>query len=62
MRVLAYRDLEDELVATILGLEGIENGRQLIRVELDCINCVSDRCTRCTAGAVLLWWLVWLGD
>lgn len=33
--VLTYRDLEDELLATVVGLEGVENGRKLGRVEFD---------------------------
>jgi hypothetical protein len=32
----AYGDLEDELLATVLGVQGVENGRQLLTVELDC--------------------------
>lgn len=32
----AYGDLEDELLATVLGGNGVENGRQLLTVELDC--------------------------
>lgn len=32
----AYGDLEDELLATVLGGNGVENGRQLLTIELDC--------------------------
>lgn len=42
VRVLAYRDLEDKLVATVLGLKGVENGGELLGVELDCGQGVSD--------------------
>jgi hypothetical protein len=31
-----YRDLQDELLAVVFRLQGIENWRQGIRVELDC--------------------------
>lgn len=31
-----YRDLKDELLAVVLRLEGVQNGRQLGAVELDC--------------------------
>lgn len=31
-----YRDLEDELLAIVLGLKGVENGRELVGIELDC--------------------------
>jgi len=30
-----YRDLEDELLAIVGGLKGVENGRELLGVELD---------------------------
>lgn len=33
---LAYRDLEHELLAIVVGLKGVENGRELVGVELDC--------------------------
>jgi len=36
-RGLAYRDLKHELLAIVLGLKGVENGRELLGVELDCI-------------------------
>lgn len=32
----AYGDLENELLATVLGGNGVENGGQLLTVELDC--------------------------
>jgi hypothetical protein len=32
---LTYRDFEDELLLAIHGLEGIENWRKLVGVELD---------------------------
>jgi hypothetical protein len=32
---LTYRDLQDELLATVVGLEGIENGRKLGGVEFN---------------------------
>lgn len=31
-----YRNLKDELLATVLGLNGVENGRELVTVELHC--------------------------
>jgi hypothetical protein len=31
-----YRDLKDELLAVVLGLNGVENGRELVTVELHC--------------------------
>jgi hypothetical protein len=33
---LAYRDLEDELLAIVDGLKGVENGGELLGIELDC--------------------------
>jgi hypothetical protein len=33
---MAYRDLQDELLAVVFRVQGIENGWQLLRVELDC--------------------------
>jgi len=33
---LAYRDLKDELLAIVVGLKGVENGRELVGIELDC--------------------------
>jgi hypothetical protein len=33
--VLTYRDLQDELLASVIRLEGIENGRKLVAVEFD---------------------------
>ncbi len=35
-RGLAYRDLEDELLAIVDGLKGVENGGELLGIELDC--------------------------
>ena len=32
----AYGDLENELLATVLGGQGVQNGGQLLTVELDC--------------------------
>ena len=32
----AYGDLENELLATVLGGNGVENGRELLAIELDC--------------------------
>ena len=32
----SYRDLENQLLAAIVGRQGVENGRELFRVELDC--------------------------
>jgi len=29
-------DLEDELLAVVLGLQGVQNGRDLLGVKLDC--------------------------
>jgi hypothetical protein len=31
-----YRDLKDELLAVVLGLNGVENGREVVAVELHC--------------------------
>lgn len=36
VRGVSYRDLEDELLAIVGGLKGIENGGELLGVELDC--------------------------
>lgn len=33
--MLTYRDLKDQLLVTVHGLEGIENGRELVGVEFD---------------------------
>lgn len=33
---IAYRDLEHELLAIVVGLKGVENGGELLGVELDC--------------------------
>lgn len=33
-----YRDLEDELLAVVLGLESVKNGRELGAVEFYCRN------------------------
>jgi hypothetical protein len=38
MMLLPYRDLKDELLATVIGLKGVENGRKLIGIELDYTN------------------------
>lgn len=32
-----YRDLKDQLLAVVVGCEGVENGRELVRVEFHCI-------------------------
>lgn len=32
---IAYRNLEDELLAIVLGLKGVQNGRELLSLELD---------------------------
>ena len=34
--VVTYRDLKDELLAIVFGLEGIENRRKLVGIEFDC--------------------------
>lgn len=31
-----YSDLKDKLLSVVLGLNGIENGGQLVTLELDC--------------------------
>lgn len=31
-----YSNLKDELLATILGLNGVENRRELLTLEFDC--------------------------
>jgi hypothetical protein len=31
-----YSDFEDELLATVVGLEGVKNGWELVGIELDC--------------------------
>lgn len=47
-RGLAYRDLKHELLAIVLGLKGVENGRELLGVELDCCcQFVSATINRC---------------
>ena len=35
-RISTYSDLEDELLAVVLGLQGVQNGRDLLSVKLDC--------------------------
>ena len=37
-----YSDFEDQLLVTVLGCDGVENGRELIGVELDLQFAVSD--------------------
>lgn len=32
----AYGDLQHQLVALVVGLQGVQDGRELGRVELDC--------------------------
>lgn len=34
----AYRNLKNELLAVVLGVQGVENGRQLLTLELDYID------------------------
>lgn len=34
--VFTYSDLEHELLAVVGGLKGVENGRELLTLELDC--------------------------
>ena len=36
--VMTYRDLKDELLTTVVRLEGIENGRKLHGIEFDCYD------------------------
>tara|TARA_R110002060_G_scaffold44412_2_gene55805 strand:+ start:893 stop:1018 length:126 start_codon:yes stop_codon:yes gene_type:complete len=36
--LLTYRDLEDELLATIVGLKSVENRRKLVGIEFYCCN------------------------
>jgi hypothetical protein len=31
-----YRNLEDQLLAVVLGLNGVENGGKLLTIELHC--------------------------
>lgn len=40
----AYRNLENELLATVVGVKSVQNGRKLLAVELDWREkfCVSD--------------------
>jgi hypothetical protein len=46
-RVFTYGDLENELLAVVLGLQGVQNGRDLLGVKLDCaqtlVGCFSLR-------------------
>lgn len=39
--MLTYRDLKDELLTTIVGLESVENRRKLVGIEFYCENIVS---------------------
>jgi hypothetical protein len=39
--VLTYRDLKDELLTTIVGLEGVKNRGKLVSIEFYCKNIVS---------------------
>jgi len=34
--VFTYSDLEHELLAVVGGLKGVENGRELLTLKLDC--------------------------
>ena len=36
--IATYRDLKDELLAIVFGLEGIKNGRKLVGIEFNCYN------------------------
>lgn len=36
LQIRTYRNLQDELLATVLGLNGVQNGGKLLAVELDC--------------------------
>lgn len=38
MVVMAYRNLKNELLATVFGGQGVQNGWELLSVELDCIK------------------------
>jgi hypothetical protein len=38
-----YRDLEDELLTTVIGLEGVENGRKLVGIEFYYIETLVSR-------------------
>jgi hypothetical protein len=48
--VFTYGDLEDELLAVVGGLQGVQNGRDLLGVKLDCaqtlVGCFSLRAQR----------------
>jgi hypothetical protein len=41
--VETYRDLKDEPLAIVVGLEGIENRRKLVGIELDCYGSSASR-------------------
>lgn len=60
LKVLAYRDLEHELLAIVLRLESVQDRRQLLRVELDCGYRVSDYTA--SARRVLLFFSQCCGD
>jgi hypothetical protein len=36
--IATYRDLKDEPLAIVFGLEGIKNGRKLVGIKFDCYN------------------------
>lgn len=49
-----YRDLEGELLAVVLGGQGVKNRGQLGRVELDCYGELGKYCSLRTTRAALL--------
>lgn len=49
--VFTYGDLEDQLLATVLGLKSVENGRELLTLELDCARTLA-ACSSHRAQAV----------
>jgi len=57
--VFTYSDLEHELLAVVGGLKGVENGRELLTLELDCartlVGCVSWHRAPAVAAARRRW-------
>jgi hypothetical protein len=49
---LAYRDLEDELLVVVGGLKSVENGGELLGVELHCRGRQLDAAGSCTLDRV----------
>lgn len=58
--VSTYSDLEHQLLATVCGLKSVENGRELLAIELDCARtlagCFSHRAVVAAAARRRVGW------